>query len=73
MFTNIFSKRHYQTGDGENRVPFSAGGRPAQLAAKIDEGAKLFNVFLGKLDSVQKANTLRFTTYVNLNSVHKVS
>lgn len=31
------------------------------------------NMFLGKPDSIQKANTLRFTTYAKLHAVQKVS
>lgn len=57
LFT-IFSKR----GQG---VSFLSKWQNCTTCCKHEKGAILLNVFPGKLDSVQKANTLRFTTYPN--------
>lgn len=60
-------------GDRVKTVAFSASGRTVQLAAKSEKRAILLNVFPGKLSSIQKANTLRFTMYPKPHLVCKVS
>lgn len=45
----------------------------AEFAAKNEKRAILLNVFLGKLGSIQKANTLRFTTCPKPHLLCKVS